>query len=268
MKGIYKITNTANGKFYVGSSKDTDSRWVGHKRCLRGGYHCNIILQRSWNKYGEAAFDFAVLEEVNDVGQLLIREQHYLDTLQPALNIGKSAEGGDNISKHPDREAIVKRIAAGCHWKSEKFRAYARSRTGELNSNYGNGWSDSQKQAASERTQAYYKTHEHFKKDKSHEELYGEKLAAEISRKLSKHASTRTGEANAFYGKKHSEEFKKKMSERAKGNRPTNSCGVMIDGVQYKSMREASDALDLHVTVIHYRVRSTSPKFAGYVALS
>jgi len=29
--GIYKIINTVNGKFYIGSTKDADKRWYDHE---------------------------------------------------------------------------------------------------------------------------------------------------------------------------------------------------------------------------------------------
>lgn len=51
--GIYYITNTINGKFYVGSSKNIKKRWARHIRDLNNNNHHNIYLQRSCNKYGD-----------------------------------------------------------------------------------------------------------------------------------------------------------------------------------------------------------------------
>lgn len=31
ISGVYKITNTVTGDFYIGSSKDVETRWVKHK---------------------------------------------------------------------------------------------------------------------------------------------------------------------------------------------------------------------------------------------
>lgn len=31
ISGVYKITNTVTGEFYIGSSKDVKTRWVKHK---------------------------------------------------------------------------------------------------------------------------------------------------------------------------------------------------------------------------------------------
>ncbi len=80
MMGIYEIVNLADGKAssYVGSSVNIEKRWREHKCRLQGGQHENSHLQRAWDKYGEDAFVFSVLEEVGE-GVLLIMEQEYLD---------------------------------------------------------------------------------------------------------------------------------------------------------------------------------------------
>ena len=60
--GIYKIENIINGKIYIGSSTRLLKRFKEHKRKLLNNTHINSILQRSWNKYGEGAFMFSVIE--------------------------------------------------------------------------------------------------------------------------------------------------------------------------------------------------------------
>lgn len=44
---------------------------------MRNGTHCNEHLQNSWNKYGETAFEFSVVE-VLDVDQLDERERYWI----------------------------------------------------------------------------------------------------------------------------------------------------------------------------------------------
>ena len=56
LSGIYKITNLENNKFYIGSAKDLYDRLASHKKDLRANKHCNIYLQRSYNKYGADSF--------------------------------------------------------------------------------------------------------------------------------------------------------------------------------------------------------------------
>lgn len=76
ISGIYVIKR--GDRLYVGSAVNISARWNRHKNSLRKNMHENPHLQNAWNKYGEEAFEFVVLEEC-DVEQLLEREQHYLD---------------------------------------------------------------------------------------------------------------------------------------------------------------------------------------------
>ena len=115
--GIYKITNTINGKFYIGSSKDIEGRWENHKLHLRGGYHGNPKLQNAWCKYGERQFVFEIIEETDPSQKLLFeRENHYILLLKPyereiGYNICIKAEGGDNFTHNPRKEEIRKLLS-------------------------------------------------------------------------------------------------------------------------------------------------------------
>ena len=89
--GIYRITNSVNGKFYIGSAVRIAYRWATHRFELRHGRHPNPKLHAAWKKYGEAAFQFSVEERVEDLKNLIDREQFYLDTLSPEYNILRKA---------------------------------------------------------------------------------------------------------------------------------------------------------------------------------
>lgn len=56
--GIYTIKNIINGKIYIGSAVNIEKRLYAHKWALQGSNHCNIHLQRAWDKYGESSFSF------------------------------------------------------------------------------------------------------------------------------------------------------------------------------------------------------------------
>lgn len=84
--GIYQIRNTVNGKRYVGSAKCFRVRWNAHKANLRKGAHHSRHLQSSWEKRGEAAFAFEILE-LCDHADLLVREQAWIERLNPAFNV-------------------------------------------------------------------------------------------------------------------------------------------------------------------------------------
>lgn len=61
--GIYIITNVLENKHYIGQSVHCLERFSKHKSLLRKNIHSNPHLQNSWNKHGEKAFTFEVLEE-------------------------------------------------------------------------------------------------------------------------------------------------------------------------------------------------------------
>jgi group I intron endonuclease len=64
MNGIYKILNTANNKFYIGSSTNIEHRWRVHQCYLKCKQHPNKYLQYAWDKYGSEYFEFSVLKEL------------------------------------------------------------------------------------------------------------------------------------------------------------------------------------------------------------
>lgn len=78
--GIYRITNTKNGKSYVGStSKSFIIRFRQHLVELRNNRHPSNHLQNSWNKYGEECFEFVIVEICEDKKVLLEREKFYIE---------------------------------------------------------------------------------------------------------------------------------------------------------------------------------------------
>lgn len=93
--GIYAIRNTLTGDYYVGSSTNIGHRWSVHRSYLRHDSHHSPILQHAWNKYGEDAFVFEVVE-VCEREELVEREQEYLDYQKGRYNIAGDANGSMN----------------------------------------------------------------------------------------------------------------------------------------------------------------------------
>lgn len=83
--GVYMITNTVNGKRYIGSSACIGSRLSSHfgytSRNPQGRpLHVDI------NKYGKDVFDHEVLEECDETSKVE-REQYWVDELKPEYNL-------------------------------------------------------------------------------------------------------------------------------------------------------------------------------------
>lgn len=127
--GVYYIKNTVNGKLYVGSSVNMRNRWRRHRSDLRWGRHNNPKLLSAWNKYGEAAFEFGVLEYVTVAESLRVREEHFRVTLNAAYNCLSALAGGvgGRVSRTTGRTLTAEhraRISAGItgHTVSDETR--------------------------------------------------------------------------------------------------------------------------------------------------
>ena len=109
--GIYEIVNTTNGKRYIGSAVNLKSRWGQHRRTLNLGTHRNLKLQRAWNKYGEAVFQFLPLMTVKDPTQLTLWENRFFRALKPEYNIALNATAPMLGRKHSPGTKVKQSIA-------------------------------------------------------------------------------------------------------------------------------------------------------------
>lgn len=92
--GIYAIISPS-GKRYVGSAVDIARRWREHLRDLRKCRHHCAPLQNAFNKYGESALQFTILERCAKP-QLITREQLHIDAYDwgALYNVATQAVGG------------------------------------------------------------------------------------------------------------------------------------------------------------------------------
>lgn len=135
MNVIYKITCTANKKFYIGSTINKTQRWARHRKQLRDGTHPNKNMLASWQKHGEEVFVFEVIEVVEDAIRLLDAEQKHLDAhagkdycfnwalYAGAPMRGRSGEGTPNFGKIFSQETRQKISAA---FSGEKHRNWGK----------------------------------------------------------------------------------------------------------------------------------------------
>jgi hypothetical protein len=91
--GIYKIINTINNRFYIGSTSSElgfKERFRIHKRELLKNKHHSYKLQKDWNTFSKNAFKFEIIEEC-EPKKCIINEQKYINELSPYYNIAKKA---------------------------------------------------------------------------------------------------------------------------------------------------------------------------------
>lgn len=128
--GIYMITNTINGKKYIGQSNWLKKRIGAHIYHLRNGTHSNIHLQRSFNKYGEDVFDISILEYC-DEEYLNEKEMYYIELYDTFRNGYNQTEGGEGNRGYKFSDDSKKKMSES-HYDC----------SGENNPMFGKSWKD------------------------------------------------------------------------------------------------------------------------------
>jgi group I intron endonuclease len=126
--GVYYILNTENQRHYVGSATDLQKRWNRHLSFLRAGKHVNRKLQNAFDKYGESAFTFHVMERVS-TERLTAREQFWMDETLPFYNIlrvARSSAGFKHSEETRARMSAAQRLAQRKIDPQTKLRAIER----------------------------------------------------------------------------------------------------------------------------------------------
>ena len=120
--GVYKITNTVTGDFYVRSSKNVKHRWIEHKCKCIWNRRQNNQMYLDMQKYGTDKFDFEILAEV-EVTHLKEKEQWFIEKLKPTYNSiranGWDFERYKKTQKKYNKEYQNKYYNQLCYYNSE-----------------------------------------------------------------------------------------------------------------------------------------------------
>ena len=104
--GIYKITNLANNKAYIGQSVAIEKRWTKH-RSAKDEYP----IHRAMRKYGLENFSFEIIEKCSQE-KLNEREKFwisYYETLNP--------EKGYNLSLGGNARAFIQKVTPAIYYE-------------------------------------------------------------------------------------------------------------------------------------------------------
>jgi group I intron endonuclease len=113
--GVYAILNNITGKVYIGKAFSFLDRFNLHYCLIRAGKHSNTVLQRSYDKYGGNNFHFELIELVENKGDLVSREQYYIDLFEAAnrelgYNLRPKAEDNSGLKRSEASKNKVSRI--------------------------------------------------------------------------------------------------------------------------------------------------------------
>lgn len=96
--GIYRILNTRNGKFYIGSTNNAAIRFRAHLNMLKNNKHYNDHMQSSYNKeQNKLVFEFQMLV-YSEENILINLEQRFIDIFKPKYNILQIAGRPPNLT--------------------------------------------------------------------------------------------------------------------------------------------------------------------------
>lgn len=193
--GVYRITCTANGRAYVGSTVDIGFRFHSHRNTLKAGKHHNSHLMNAWQKYGEDAFRFEVLEVVEDAAKLVEREQWWIDRLGTVKNgFNLRPRASTNLGSKRSEESRANMSAAQRGRTCKPFTEEHRRNLSEAN-----------------RGKVFSEEHRRKLSEAASKRRFGP-LTEEHKQKIS---STQKGRE----GRPHDEETRRKMSETRRGRK-------------------------------------------------
>jgi len=107
---IYKISNTVNGKLYIGQTTGKlGDRWADHKRYARQDGSRQTALYSAMRKHGIENFHVEQIDSATTLDELNIKEETYIKALNTVAPNGYNLElGGKNKMCHAEtREKIA-----------------------------------------------------------------------------------------------------------------------------------------------------------------
>lgn len=214
--GIYVIECCIEDKeyIYIGKSIDIIKRWNEHIYELTKNKHKNAIMQRLFNKYGKEVFHFFIikecLEEELNKEEIFFINEYRKNKKYFSMNMTDGGDGGNTYKflSEEKMEKIKKKKSVWCkenHYISEeglKRISIANSceKSEEAKNNMKKSWTKERRQDLSKKMIG------------ENNPMYNVRRFGELNPMYGK-----VGELSPRYGIKHTEETKKKISEKRIG---------------------------------------------------
>ncbi len=124
---LYQIVHIESGTTYVGQThRAISERWAEHRRDLRKGRHGNRYLQFAWDKHGEEAFEFEIINEFKSLSKLDRGEIELIKNTPNVYNLDPGGKGHKHSKKAKKVIGEANKIPIiGMNIKTREIREYA-----------------------------------------------------------------------------------------------------------------------------------------------
>lgn len=247
---IYKITNSVNGKIYIGKDSTNRKNYYGSGQAIK-----NAIL-----KYGKDNFTKEIIDVCQDLSSLNEREKYWISfykSTDPKIGYNRSSGGdGDFIFDNMTEEAKIKmKENLRKAWVSPEFSERKKLDTLKYFENPEN------RNKQSLAIKKSWVDMDPDKKQNAHLRL------KELNKKRWEDPNQRIKASHRFKENNpaKNEIFRMRMSKDRQGSDNPFSRKCEIDGKIYGSLSEAMKELDLSRNQIQYRIKSKNFKTYKYV---
>ena len=231
---VFIIMECINGYIYLLTDTRNGKQYIGkHVGTNKNYFSGGIIPNKISKKYGKEVFIKTILEENITNDELLsIKEIFYIkkyDTFNNGYNLSEGGDGGNSWANKKSEEE--KKIISDVKREKNKNRKFSQ-----------------------------------ITLDKMSKAKKGIKLSEEHKNNIRK---SQSGENHPWFGRKHSEETKLKISEKRKGiknqkhsdfmkeNNPRNLI-ISINGVIFESIQKAANFLKIPRHIVKTRLNSNN----------
>ena len=255
---LYYLDIEGTTRKYIGQSCNPRRRLKQHKQKLKAGTHHSIHLQRYFDKHKLSTEDIkmVVVAEFENSEECDRKEEDLiLENYGNLFNVSMKARGGDLVSYHPERDRICEVHRENYFKRMEYGLIPPGPKWGKDNPNYRHG-----RQTQEALQNAYCS-------------VCGSVKVARVDAMCNTclrefQSKTRSGEGNSFFGKHHSDETKRLLSEKSKGRfsgaAHPSSKKIVADGVVYSCCTECAEVYGISRGLVTYRLKSKKWDFHEY----
>jgi len=268
---IYKITNLINNKIYIGKDTTSDQNYFGS----------GLLIRRAIKKYGIENFKKEILDETDNYEDLSIKEKYWIENfnstnIEIGYNISKGGDGGDTLSNNPNLDIIKEKISNSSLVKGktyeeafgeEKAKEYKEKLKSKMNLSIFSDESnqrrklffDNKREELIKRCQFI---REEIKDGKIHNYIDELKL---IKKRVADNFLKNAEGFYNFFGQDLKFIFGKnrKKKEIIDVEKKTKEKKVIVDGVEYNSIKECCEITGIKITTIGFRLISNN--FPNYL---